>query len=327
MSNARTVPDSDCNPFSPYSSRPPNSFDSGATRIQFGSNSPHYTSISNVREKTCGEWSSLPATTTTISATDTLTLELGSLSSIVDDVGYVARVSAAIERIATTQDKVGVLQVLRICARTLGAQNAAFINFVRDDTDIASCRFVLACEPGWCRRYLESGCIQHDPWLAYAANHAEPVIASTLRVFDAEAKRVTDLAARHGFASAVLVPVHSGTGHSRISLLSLGSSTPGYFEAGGIARFRLGARLLAAELHDWWMTRARRELLLKARITDTDLELLRHEHLGHGSKRIAAALHVSASSINSRFQRMNAKLGVPNRRVAARLAAECGLLD
>ena len=75
------------------------------------------------------------------------------------------------------------------------------------------------------------------------------------------------------------------------------------------------------------MARIRRELLVRARITPSDLELLRHEYHGHSSKHIAAVLQVSPSSINSRFQRMNTKLGVPNRRTAARLAAECGLLD
>jgi hypothetical protein len=35
---------------------------------------------------------------------------------------------------------------------------------------------------------------------------------------------------------------------------------------------------------------------------------------------------VSRSSINSRFQRMNSRLGVANRKMAARLVAECGLI-
>jgi DNA-binding CsgD family transcriptional regulator len=240
---------------------------------------------------------------------------------------YVARVNAVIERIVAAQDQATALRLLRACASTLGAENAAFVSFVRESADISTCRFMLACEPGWCQRYLESNCLAHDPWLAYAAHHGEPIVASALHAIDLEARRVIDLASQNGFASAVLVPIHSGAGHSRISLLCLGSSQPGYFESEGYGRLRLGARLLAAELHDWWMARIRRELIVKARITPSDLELLRHEYHGHSSKHIAAALQVSASSINSRFQRMNSKLGVPNRRTAARLAAECGLLD
>ena len=57
-----------------------------------------------------------------------------------------------------------------------------------------------------------------------------------------------------------------------------------------------------------------------------DLILLQHECQGHGSKKIATELQVSTSSINSRFQRMNAKLGVGNRRMAVQLAVECGLI-
>jgi DNA-binding CsgD family transcriptional regulator len=201
-----------------------------------------------------------------------------------------------------------------------------FVSFIRDNADLSACRFMLVCEPDWCRRYLDAGCFAHDPWLAYAAHHSEPIAASSLPVLDAEGQRVIALAQQNGFASAALVPAHSGAGHSRISLLCLGSTSPGFFEGEGFGRFRLGARLIAAELHDWWLARIRRELIVRARITQADLELLRHEHQGHSSKRIASELHVSKSSINSRFQRMNMKLGVPNRRLAARLAVECGLL-
>ena len=70
---------------------------------------------------------------------------------------------------------------------------------------------------------------------------------------------------------------------------------------------------------------ARRELIVKAHITPSDLVLLRHQRQGHSSKRIAAELHGRKSSINSRFQRMNIKL-VANRRMAARLASEVGLI-
>ena len=41
---------------------------------------------------------------------------------------------------------------------------------------------------------------------------------------------------------------------------------------------------------------------------------------------MARLLQMSPHAINSRFQRMNARLGVPNRRAAAQLAAEYGLI-
>jgi len=261
-----------------------------------------------------------------MTATAPVGLDLAPLADIVASGDYTARIADVAERITAAQDQATALSLLRQGVKALGAESAVFVSFIRDNADLSACRFMLVCEPDWCRRYLEAGCFAHDPWLAYAAHHSEPIAASSLPVLDPEGQRVIALAMQNGFASAALVPAHSGAGHSRISLLCLGSSTPGYFEGEGFGRFRLGARLISAEMHEWWLSRIRRELIVKARITQADLELLRHEHQGHSSKRIAAELQVSKSSINSRFQRMNMKLGVPNRRLAARLAVECGLL-
>jgi hypothetical protein len=61
----------------------------------------------------------------------------------------------------------------------LGAESAVFISFVRAPPDVSSCRFMLACEPDWCQRYLDAGFIAQDPWIAYAAHHSEPIVAST----------------------------------------------------------------------------------------------------------------------------------------------------
>ena len=227
----------------------------------------------------------------------------------VADERFPARVAAIAEKVAAANDQQTVHALFQQGVAALGATSAVFVSFVRDDGDLAACRFMLACDPHWARLYVQEGHFAHDPWLAYAAHHSEPVVASTLNVLDGDHQRVIQLAARAGFVSALLVPAHSGAGHSRISLLCLGSASPGYFEDAGLPRLRVSARMLALELHDWWLSRIRRDLIAKARITAADLILLQHECQGHGSKKIATELQVSTSSINSRFQRMNAKLG------------------
>ena len=244
----------------------------------------------------------------------------------VADERYPARVATIAAQITAANDQPTVHTLFLEGVTALGATSAVFVSFVRDDGDLAACRFMLACDPAWARLYVQEGHFVHDPWLAYAAHHSEPIVASALNLLDNDHRRVIDLAARAGFVSAVLVPAHSGAGHSRISLLCLGSATPGYFEDAGLPRLRVSARMLALELHDWWLSRIRRDLIAKARITPADLVLLQHECQGHSSKKIANELHVSKSSINSRFQRMNAKLGVGNRRMAVQLAVECGLI-
>lgn len=318
MSNAKKSPGVGCEPSSPSSSRTQNTSSDGATTTRSASSTRCSTSTSSETPRISGA----PSQTEVLPAN----LDGPPLAETVAAGDYTARIADVAERIASAHDQATALALLREGVNALGAENAVFVSFIRDNADLSACRFMLVCEPDWCRRYIEADCFAHDPWLAYAAHHSEPIAASSLPVLDAEGQRVIALAMQNGFASAALVPAHSGAGHSRISLLCLGSSTTGFFEGEGFGRFRLGARLIAAEMHDWWLSRIRRELIVKARITQADLELLRHEHQGHSSKRIAAELHVSRSSINSRFQRMNMKLGVPNRRQAARLAVECGLL-
>jgi DNA-binding NarL/FixJ family response regulator len=79
-------------------------------------------------------------------------------------------------------------------------------------------------------------------------------------------------------------------------------------------------------LTDWFQRRGRDELVRRAHLTDRDLDLLRHELLGHGSKRIASALHAEPKTIDCRFHRLNVRLGVANRRDAVRLCKRYGLL-
>lgn len=216
--------------------------------------------------------------------------------------------------------------LLAEATQALGAERAIFVSFVHDDLEFSACRFTLACDPSWCQQYLANGGPQHDAWLAYAARNSEPVVASFSSV-DPRQQRLIDLATAHGFESALLAPAHDVASPSRVSVLILGSSRVGHFDDAGFGLLRIGARMLACQLHDWWGAHIRQELVAVARLTADELALLRFEQEGRSSKAIADVLDVSKSSIDSRFQRLNIKLGVPNRRHAARLAAACGLLS
>ena len=288
---------------------------SGATTTRLASSIPCFTPASSATATPSGE-----------SAAEAAPSPAVTLLAHVADENFAARIASIAGRVLAASDQAAVHALFREGVTSLGASCAVFVSFVRDPTRLSACRFMLACDPAWGRAYVQDGNFAHDPWLAYAADHSEPIVASALNVFDTEHRRVLDLAARAGFVSTVLIPAHSGGGHSRISVLCLGSSTQGYFEGAGLAQLRVSARMLALELHDWWLSRTRRDLIASARITPGDLILLQHQCQGHSSKRIAAELHVSKGSINSRFQRMNGKLGVGTRRKALQVAIECGLV-
>lgn len=240
--------------------------------------------------------------------------------------GYADGVNTAVERVAESSDVATAQLRLANCISALGADSAYFAHLVRDDDEISACRFMLACNPAWFQRHLAGRDITCDPWLRYAIHHAEPIVASDSSLCKATEANPETPQRVDDFASAFLVPAQSGSGHSRVSLLVLGSMQPGFFEGEGLGRFRLGARALAVELHDWWLALRRVELLARTRITPFEVELLRHERLGHGSKHIARVMRSTEGAVNSRFQRLNMKLGTPNRKAAAQLAVECRLL-
>ena len=201
------------------------------------------------------------------------------------------------------------------------------MSFLRDaDGGAVAYRMLLACDARWGTEYLRNRWFETDPWLSYALRAEVPILASAL-VAETDAQRsMVESAAVYGFRSVVIAPAPSAAGISRAGVLYVASHVEGFFEGDGYRRVRSLAQALAMELHEWWMRVLRDELVRKARLTGEDVALLQHEASGHGSKVIAAELHTEAKTIDCRFQRLNAKLGVPNRRAALRIARIYGLL-
>lgn len=210
-----------------------------------------------------------------------------------------------------------------ICLR---ADAGVFMSHLQDDATHASLRSLWACDPVWAAEYANRRFFENDPWLQYATHESEPILASALKPGSIEQELFQGAAASYGFASALIAPAPSGVGTSRVGMLCLGSQQSGYFENETCATVRVLARALAMELHRWLQQSIRRDLLLRSRITDSEIELLRHEAVGHSSKVIGAALNLEATTIDCRFQRLNAKLDAPDRRTALRIARLYGLL-
>jgi DNA-binding CsgD family transcriptional regulator len=80
------------------------------------------------------------------------------------------------------------------------------------------------------------------------------------------------------------------------------------------------------ELHEWFADESRATLLRSSGLRVGDLELLAMERRGLVTKEIARTMGVSVDSVNSQFQRIEARLECPTRKAAARRAAEYGLI-
>lgn len=249
------------------------------------------------------------------------------LLDITQATDFASRVSGTVERVAQAPDEQEACALLGQAVRHFGADAAAFASFIRDDDSYESYRFLLACDPRWCDEYLEEAWFASDPWLKHAMDYGTPVRGSEVTVITESQRRVVALAERYGFTSAAIIPAPSSGGMSRLGVLCIGSNTPGYFDGLGFVPLRVMARSLAMELHEWWLNRIKRQLIDDSGLSVDDLHLLAYEWHGLSSKEIARQLNTSPQSVNSRFQRMLTKLGMPSRRAAARLAAEYGLIS
>lgn len=229
-------------------------------------------------------------------------------------------------RVSRSADSGEVAALLAEAASLLGADAAAFASFIKDDETYESYRFIVACDATWCLEYESDACYMSDPWLDYARRHSEPVLADLVVARTDQERAVVDLARRFGFASAVIVPAQAPFGLTRLGALCLGSQVSDYFNSDAFPAVSFAATALAMRLHEWLIAQLRRELIDRSRLSEEDMVLLRHQRQGHGSKQIAQALNASSMSVDSRWQRLNAKLGVSSRNAAAHLAAEYGLI-
>jgi DNA-binding CsgD family transcriptional regulator len=254
-------------------------------------------------------------------------LDARDLAAFVSEPGYAAHALDVILHVAQAPDRAAAVELLHEGAGALGAEQAVFASFVSDDDSRESFRFLLACDPEWCFRYQEQGWFANDPWLQYARSNPEPIAASRIPLRTQRQRDFERLAAEFGCASFYIVPAPSSSRVSRLGVLGLGSSTAGFFESPAVNAVKVLARGLAMELNEWCANEVRQEIVAQCRISPDEIELLRLEWAGLGTKAICRELGLSPTSVNSRFQRLINKMSTPNRRAAARLAAEYGLLQ
>lgn len=250
----------------------------------------------------------------------------GSLLQATLRLDYMTGVSAVVRDMQSAREHSHAVELLQEATLRMGAEASIFASFIREGDACLSCRLLLACDPASFLEHERSSRNELDPWLTYAQRHSEPIRSSEISIVGDAARAAVELAQRFGFRSAVIVPAPSSGGLSRTAVLCLGSSRSDYFDDEGYITLKVVARGVAMELHEWWLGRLRDELVTATGITSADLLLLNHESRGHTTKTIARALGLSTGSVDSRFQRLNIKLGVTNRKAAAHLAAEYGLI-
>ena len=246
--------------------------------------------------------------------------------TISEDPEFFAEVGRLLERVGACRDEMELVGLLRETSRKLGADNAFFVSFAREDSSFESYEFLLACDPLWALEYEQDACFGDDPWLAYSRSHTQPIRGSEVECSTERERAVLELAERYGFRSTAVVPAPAGTDSSRLGMLVLGSEIIDFFEGDGYVPVKVLSRSLAMELNDRFGALLGREIQLNSQLTATDLLLLAYAREGLPTKNIARAVGLTAEAIDTRFRRMNTKLRTPSRKAAARIASDYGLI-
>jgi DNA-binding CsgD family transcriptional regulator len=220
-------------------------------------------------------------------------------------------------------DEASAISALELAAQAGGGNAALFVWVVRDTDEHCWYRSMAALDHEWsgtALRWLHSG---RCNWLAHAARSSEPLLVSPYTVDWNEDNNLASAEVCRPRA-VWLIPAPPARSSDAVGLLILAADDEHRLDMA--SRLLPVYRALALGLADWFQRRGRDELIRRAQLTERDLDLLRHESLGHGSKQIGAALQVEAKTIDCRFQRLNMRLGVANRRDAVRLCKRYGLL-
>ena len=172
-------------------------------------------------------------------------------------------------------------------------------------------RFMLAADPRWCFEYQANAWYGSDPWLLYASINSEPTgLQDRCRDGAATGSASSGPEVRHGLRLHRPSGIdrgkrprrHAGLGIPReVSSRSMRSRVQGARSQPRYGTTRAGGTL----------TNERADQ--KLRISDQDLRLLRLELKGCGTKTTAGELGLTAAAIDSRWQRLNRKLGSPHR--------------
>jgi DNA-binding CsgD family transcriptional regulator len=248
-----------------------------------------------------------------------------SLKEICGAPEYFSAIASLLEHMAVQSSAPELVLALRAATSRLGADASFFASFLREDKEFDSFRFLVGCDPVWAVEYEWKRCVAADPWLRYAKRHTEPVLSTHVKAANEQEQQTIELASRHGFRSAFIVPAPVGSG-SRIGVLVLGSRQSDFFDDAAMSALKALARGVAMQLHERFAEVMQRDLQARCDLTSLDLELLAHQRDGRPSKVIAAMMGCSVGAIDQRFHRLYAKLGVANRAQAAGLVAAYGLI-
>jgi len=224
-----------------------------------------------------------------------------------------------------TSDVDVVRAILDETGALLDATHWIFATIAPQTSPIESWRFLVGCPAKWCQIYARNHWYLNDPVMQYALENTTPRLISNLPLSTAGQRRMLQEAKQFGFDDGIVVPAH-GPNNIRVGALYLAYAVARTMPLELLNAVRSALRALAATLLDWDSACLRRDLLNETRLTEREIRLLGYELRGFTAQDIANLEEVPVNSVNRTFGSIINKMGMTNKREAARLALASGLV-
>jgi DNA-binding CsgD family transcriptional regulator len=240
------------------------------------------------------------------------------MSSVADLIGQIKRATSA-----------GQLQlIMRDLNAIFKIDGSVFASFAReDDSSDESYKYIIACDQSWCDLYNRNRWFRSDPCLTYAQIHTEPIPIESIPLRTEDQKDMMAAARYAGFASGIVIPVHSSLGRSRMGVLYAGSRNDQLFCEEDVVIGQMVLRGIALDLLDWLIRKSREELIGAVRLKEDEVRLLKLTHENLSSKQIAYELGISKAAIDKSLCRITLRFNACSRIHAAKIAFEAGLFQ
>jgi DNA-binding CsgD family transcriptional regulator len=233
-----------------------------------------------------------------------------------------------ISKISTCESQ-GYLDILlQEIFAVFGVSSFLFITLLKDSKNRDSFRFQSGCDPNWFNLYNHRKWHEIDPFIAYGKLFSKPILLSDM-VGKSDGSRGSadyfENIHNHGFKSGLVIPCHS-VSTKRMGVLIVGNDLSINEGDEKLKMHRVSLRSIGYELLDWWIDHLQAKVIDKSKLKQQDLSLLKMAYNDLSASDMGLSIGLNVSQVNNRFRNINALFQVDNKKEAAILAMEYGII-
>ena len=186
-------------------------------------------------------------------------------------------------------------------------------------------RYHFGCAPEWIYRYIKNKWYAIDPFVAYALQNSNPVLASDIPLTSPGQQRRMASANEHGFHSAIVVPAHSAA-TPWVGVLYLVSSAGTDHMQRSLDAHRYLMRAFGMELLEWCDSKLYDNTMSDLDLDSLDIEMLLKAQCHLTAARAASELNITFSLAEWRYKQLLLKLSVASKQRAVEKAVALGII-